>query len=187
MSKKILPLILLIIVILPLRCDILFGYTSLYSNTISYPGLPEFEIKIIQNFTYKPLDINYSIAQSGSIVLSISNNVSPLRIIYPKNLTLIINSQNSTLSIVLTGNAIINYFSQNNETNIDIVSNPQNATIIIYFTGSESEYNSSNFQQGNETTHNIESGGILNTDYIFIIIAVIGIIVFLTLRRYKNR
>lgn len=63
----------------------------------------------------------------------------------------------------------------------------QNATIIIYFTGSESEYNSSNFQQGNETTYNIESAGILNTDYTFIIVAVIGIIVFLTLRRYKNR
>jgi LPXTG-motif cell wall-anchored protein len=142
-------------------------------------------VKISQQYIDNPLYINFSITPTN-LQLEISGNQSPITVISPINYTLFSNS--NYVMINFPQQEIINWLAENMSLKILIISTYQNATITLSYVEitriSDNETNFNNTYITNLTTTNNSSNNNLT---LFIIIMVLGISLFLTLRRIKNR
>ncbi|MFP3260015.1 MAG: LPXTG cell wall anchor domain-containing protein [Sulfolobus sp.] len=142
-------------------------------------------VKISQQYIDNPLYINFSITPTN-LQLEISGNQSPITVISPINYTPFSNS--NYVMISFPQQEIINWLAENMSLKILIISTYQNATITLSYVEitriSDNEANFNNTYITNLTTTNNSSNNNLT---LFIIIMVLGISLFLILRRIKNR
>ena len=167
------------------KVTIFSGFQSSTSSTISLPSL-EIKISVIQDYVNSQLNITYNF-NGFQLTFNVTDNTSVLKLRLPSTLHYIVSQTINCTEIIIPSSYLLMYFYNNSYFTINLYDSSQNATIVVSLVQEVYNLSETLFSTlSSSITLNNNHPFIQSTTVLFLIISILAIIVFVTLR-FKKR